>query len=60
MLKYDKNRYTLKEETQLILFVTEPPCGDASLQSVEGKLHWTGAKPIQKNRDLKVDVELGT
>ena len=37
------------------MYVSEPPCGDASMLELEeedgNRVHWTGAKPLQASAE---------
>ena len=58
MLEYDSeddgaDRFKVKDGVRLHMYVSEPPCGDASMLELENgsSFHWTGAKPLLKQGD---------
>ena len=49
-----KQQFKVKDSLRVYMYVSEPPCGDASLLEVTGeqggRMHWTGAKPLLKEQ----------
>lgn len=46
--------YQFKEEVKLMLYISEPPCGDASLSLIsEGKEKWTETEPNKRQKVLR-------